>query len=135
MKIDLGRKVGRREFLVRVVEAGSGIVLASAVLTVAGLGLPGCGGGDGGGSGGGMSGVTIIVATVNSHSHSFTIPQDTLDNPPMIGYSASTSQSFAHTHSISLSEDDLIDIANSVPVNGTTMTTPFPGHEHGYAFV
>ena len=75
-----------------------------------------------------------VLVVVNA-AKVIVVDQDTLDNPPMIGYSASTSQSFAHTHSISLSEDDLIDIANSVPVNGTTMTTPFPGHEHGYAFV
>ena len=137
MKIDLGRKIGRREFLVRVVEAGGGAVLAPAVLTVVGLGLPGCGDGGGGGSGGGGGGGPSVMFTVDiggapGHTHTFSIPQTNLDTPAG-GYAAPTdADSTGHTHVVTLLEADLINIANSVAVNGTSQNI---GHDHTYTFV
>lgn len=132
MNIDLERKIGRREFLVRVVEAGSSTVLAPAVFTVMGLGLSGCGGGGSGGSGNGAPSVTFTVDDSGSgHTHTFSIPQAILDMPPLTGYSAATSFN-GHAHTVELDETDLINIAASIAVNGVTKFGP--GHEHSYTF-
>lgn len=134
MNIDLESKIGRRAFLVRVVEAGSSTVLAPAAFTALGLGLSGCGGGNGSG-GSGNTGVPSVMFTVDSadgHTHTFSIPQATLDTPPGGGYSAATS-STGHTHRVTLSQADLVDIAANMAVNGTT--TFGPGHEHNYTFL
>ena len=137
MKIAPGNKIGRREFLVRIVEAGSGAVLAPAVLSVVGLGLSGCGsGGDSGGSGnnggGGTPGVMFSVDSASGHTHTFSIPQATLDAPPGGGYSASTSFNSGHAHTVTLNQADLVDIAASIAVNG--LTTVNSGHAHPYTF-
>ena len=132
MKMDLESKIGRRAFLVRVVEAGSGTVLAPAVFSVVGLGLSGCGGGNSsGGSGGGAPGVTFTVDSASGHTHDFFIPQATLDTPPGAGFSAATSFS-GHVHTVTLSQADLVNIAASMAVNGTT--TFDSGHDHNYTF-
>lgn len=136
MKRDSGSYLGRREFLVRVWEAGTGAALAPAVLSVAGLNFLGCGSDDSGGSGnnggGGAGSVTFTVAVNSGHDHTFSIPQATLDTPPASGYSASTSSSSGHNHTVTLNQSDLIDIAASVTVNGAT--TINSGHNHSYAF-
>ena len=137
MKIDLGSKIGRREFLIRVVEAGTSTALAPAVLSVVGLGLPGCGndsgsGGSGNNGGGGEPSVMFTVASASGHTHTFSIPQTTLDTPPAGGYTALTGRSAGHAHTIELSQPDLVDIVASITVNG--VTTVNSGHAHPYAF-
>ena len=139
MKIAPGNKIGRREFLVRIVEAGSGAVLAPAVLSVMGLGLSGCGsGGDSGGSGnnggGGTPGVMFSVDSASGHTHTFSIPQATLDAPPGAGYSASTSFNSGHAHMVTLSQAELVDIAASLAVSGRTTPDGDPTHDHSYTF-
>lgn len=137
MKIDLGSKIGRREFLIRVVEAGTSTALAPAVLSVVGLGLPGCGndsgsGGSGNTGGGGAPSVMFTVDRASGHNHTFSIPQTTLDTPPAGGYTASTGVSAGHAHTVTLSQADLVDIVASITVNG--VTTVNSGHAHPYAF-
>jgi hypothetical protein len=109
-----------------------GALAAPAFVTVLSIGSSGCGDDGTQAGGSGAPGVTFSVDPAVGHIHSFTIPQAVLDNPPAAGYTALTSNVNAHTHQIVLTQNEVMDIAASMAVMGTTGAGG--GHTHGFTF-
>ena len=131
--------LSRREFLNKIVKTSAGVL----VLPVAGsLGvavISGCGkkknSGDSSSSGSSGSDTTVYMvdaAGIGPHTHSFSIPNATLQMPPASGFTASTSSAAGHTHQITLMQTDLVGIAAAMSVAGNT--TNNSGHSHSFTF-
>lgn len=128
--------MNRREFLLRSGSSGLGLVGASALVAIGGATLIGCSSSNSGGSDDNDEAaddeVEFFVDAASGHVHAFRIPQDTLDNPPAAGFTANTTSDGGHSHSISLNQGELEDIADSINVPGNTSLDS--GHTHGYSF-
>ena len=118
----------RREFVIALARMGGGVTLAPAFLTLTSLATPGCSSG----SSSGGSSVSFDVNSASGHFHRFEIPQSRLDAPPADGYSGSTTSTDGHTHVISLTQSELVDISDSMAVGGSTSSAA--GHLHTFSF-
>ena len=79
---------------------------------------------------------SIVVYTssmVQSHSHTFGVEASALATPPTDGVSGSTSADGGHTHSVSVTAQQLQSVSAGQSVKVTTTSTG--GHTHVFTFV
>ena len=108
-------------------------MLTSTAWTVVIAGIPmmvtaGCGP-----SGGGNPTTDTYTSTItNGHTHDITIAIADFDAPPVGGFDGSTTQSGGHTHTVTLTQDQLKSIGGGGSV--TVSTTVAGGHLHDFTF-
>ena len=68
-----------------------------------------------------------------SHFHTFSLDDASLTAPPAAGVSGDTSSAQSHTHSVSISSDQLQRVATGQSLMVTTSSTS--GHAHVFTFV
>jgi hypothetical protein len=127
----------RRAFLCRIGRLGVGTVTAPAFFSLFGVLPLGCGDEEEPlivGSSGDSVTYGVRFAGVDRHIHTFSILKSTLSNPPAAGITDSTSNSSGHTHSLTLSQQQLTDIDAATSVTGTTERDSGDTHAHGFDF-
>ena len=72
-------------------------------------------------------------STVSSHFHTFAVDETSFSAPPAAGVSGDTSSAGAHTHTVSISSDQLQQVATGQSVTVTTGSAG--GHTHVFTFV
>jgi hypothetical protein len=101
--------------------------------TLSAVVVSGCGNSEGvSGGSGGTTIFTVDPAGVGPHIHSFSIPNSTLQMPPAGGFTASTTSNSGHSHSITLTQADLMDIEAGMAVSDST--TIASAHLHAFTF-
>jgi hypothetical protein len=95
--------------------------------------LAGCGDSDDdSGSSGSSTVFTVDAAGVGPHTHTFSVPDATLATPPAAGFTTATSSTSGHSHSITLTQADLTNIAANMAVAANT--TIVSAHAHAFTF-
>lgn len=113
--------MNRREFIMGV---GAALVAASAALT-----LESCGGGDGASPSPSAPGFDVVSIPDNTgHNHSVRILDADLSAPPASGVTYTSTGS--HIHTITLSQQQLIDISNGSSVTVVSSAGGAPVHTH-----
>jgi hypothetical protein len=81
------------------------------------------------------SGTQDVYSSSNaqSHFHTFSLDDASLMAPPAAGVSGDTSSEQAHTHSVSISSDQLQQVSTGQSVMVTTSSNS--GHTHVFTFV
>lgn len=72
-------------------------------------------------------------SNVQSHFHTFTLDDGALTAPPAAGVSGDSGTALSHTHSVTISSDQLQQVATGQSVMVTTSSTG--GHTHVFTFV
>jgi hypothetical protein len=124
----------RRGFLIHTARASVLLILP------AGWATEGCGGdsspasatGAAGGPGGAATGLRFTSDTMAGHTHDFTIAMADFAEPPPAGLSGETTVTLAHTHTVSLTADELSQIEAGRAVS--QQTTIVDGHQHTFKF-
>lgn len=124
-----GSAMVRRELLTRF---GRLALVFPAVAFAARCG----GGGDGNGGGGPANGFTIASSTALGHSHELFVPFEVVEQPAtsarsLTSNAASTYTLGGHTHTVTLSIEDLTAIVHGETVTVTSSSTS--GHAHTFA--
>lgn len=117
-------KMNRREFLRTF---GTAMVAAPATLY-----LTGCGGDDSAAPAS-VDGFSIQSTVVNGHSHNVVVKNADLASPPAAGVRY-TSDGLGHTHMITLTQQQLVDIneGRAVSVDSDADNT---GHSHAWNII
>jgi hypothetical protein len=125
----------RREFIFRMGKLGLGTITAPALLSLLGV-LPLACGDEEEPLIFGSSGDSVIyrVESASSHIHTFSIPKSALSNPPASGFTDSTSNNSGHTHSITLSQQQLTDINAATSVIGPPGVVAANPHPQGFDY-
>jgi hypothetical protein len=120
----------RRGFLIHTARASVLLILP------AGWATAGCGGSSSpaaaGSPGGAATGLRFISDTMGGHTHDFTIAMADFAEPPPSGISGETTVTLAHTHTVSLTADELSLIEAGQAVSKETAIVD--GHQHNFKF-
>jgi hypothetical protein len=125
----------RREFLIRSAKSGAVLVLVPAGWTLA------CNSSTSNGTstdaaagttGSTGSGLRYTSDVVSGHSHDFTIVMTDLSSPSAAGLSGQTTVAQSHTHTVSLTLADLMQIESGAAV--TKQTSTVLSHLHTFQF-
>lgn len=73
---------------------------------------------------------TFTSNTVDGHTHTVTLEKSEIENPPDGGISKNTSYSGGHTHTFSMTQQQLMDVKNGQTV--TVSDSVVSNHQHDY---
>ena len=116
----------RREFLGWSYRVGGALLIAPAVVSTGSIACS-----DNESGSGGSASRTFTVDMANGHTHDFSIPNSVLSSPPALGYVATTTSDSGHTHTVSMSQQDLLDIEDGTGASGSTSFNS--AHLHGWS--
>lgn len=76
--------------------------------------------------------LTVTSTNVGNHTHDIVILRSAIQNPPagQVIYTTTSAGSPAHTHTVTLTQQNLTDIHNAAPVTVTSSTVN--GHTHDF---
>ena len=76
--------------------------------------------------------LTVTSTNVGNHTHDIIILRSAIQNPPagQVIYTTTSAGTPAHTHTVTLTQQNLTDIKNQAPVTVTSSTVN--GHSHDF---
>ena len=109
----------RREFLIGL---GAALVAPPAMAALAGCG-----------SSNSATSFDVVSSVVNGHTHSITVLDADVANPPAVGVVYTTTFAGGHVHTVPVSRTELLAIQAAQSVNETSSLGGQVPHEHTFA--